>query len=101
MPYRIKPIAEATDKPEVRALCGMLGRGEISQRSAQAAAWHLNNEMSWDQLGAKRAQIVFGQLRVPFFTRRELAEGKEAATKAGGLVKQSTTGGKRGSLSLK
>lgn len=101
IPYRIKPIAEATDKPEVRALCGMLGRGEISQRSAQAAAWHLNNEMSWDQLRAKRAQIVFGQLRAPFFTRRELAEGEQAVARAGELVKRGNTAGKQGSLSLK
>jgi len=100
-PYRIAPIAEATDKPEVASLCGMLGRGEISQRAAQAAAWHLNNDMSWEQLRAKRAQIVFGQLRAPFFTRRELAEGEQAAARAGELAKQRRTAGKQGSLSLR
>jgi len=99
--YQMRPIESVTDKAEVRALCGMLGRGEVSQRAAQAAAWHLNNGMSWEQLQAKRAEIVFGRLRAPFFTRQELAEGKKAAEKAGEMAKQPKQTGKQDSLSLR
>lgn len=86
--YQIEPIASVTDKAEVEELCRMLGRGDVSQKAAQAAAWHLENEMSWDALEAKQLKSAFGMAAKPFFTSRELAEGKEAVEKASELAKK-------------
>jgi len=82
MSYAIQPIQSATEKAEVEALCRMLGRGQVGQRAAQAAAWHLANEMSWDRLAQLRRKFAMGRITEPFFTLHELAEGKRAAEAA-------------------
>jgi hypothetical protein len=82
MPYALEPIRSVTDEPEVEALCRMLGHGQVSQRAAQAAAWHLAGDMSWDQLARLRQKFAIAGLSKPFFTSRELAEAKKAAEAA-------------------
>ncbi len=70
--YTIKPIDSYTDKPEVIAVVQMLGRGEIDQRSAQAAAWHLENGMSWQELANKiGAKHLNGSVE-PYFTPAQM-----------------------------
>ena len=71
VPYTIEPIESFTDRPAVQELCRMLGSGQINQRVAQAAAWHLNNDMSWQQLAAKRQRRAGGTTQ-PYFTVAEL-----------------------------
>jgi hypothetical protein len=88
MDYEIKPIESVSEKPEVRELCRMLGHGLVSQRGAQAAAWHLANDMSWEKLAKLRRKLAMGRITQPFFTSRQLAEGKKAAEAAVELVKQ-------------
>jgi len=85
--YEIKPIEAACNKPGVRELCTMLGRGEIGQRTAQVAAWHLANEMSWDALAGIRVKATIGT--VPYFTWQELQAGKKVAERAVERAKQS------------
>ena len=84
--YQIKPILSVTDKPEVAELCAMLGRGEIDRRSAQLAAWHLNNDVSWQKLASMREKLAVGTR--PTYSQQELKAGKEAAEKATKLAKQ-------------
>ncbi len=50
--YRMIPIGEYTDNPSVIELCRRLGRGDVAQKTAQAAAWHLANELSWEEIAA-------------------------------------------------
>ena len=69
MQYEIKPIESLTTKTGVRELCAMLATGQISQRAAQAAAWNLNNNMSWEQLISKQYRFANGTTK-PYFTRR-------------------------------
>jgi hypothetical protein len=97
--YQIEPIQSATDKPDVAELCAMLGRGEIGQRAAQLAAWHLNNEVSWQKLESMRTKLTIGSRST--YTRRELEAGKQAAERATKLAKQNhkPSQGKEKSLS--
>jgi hypothetical protein len=81
IPYTIKPIESYSSKPGVRELCVMLGSGQVSQRAAQAAAWHLNNGMSWEELAAKRIRHLNGESR-PYFTPAEIQAGMQIATSA-------------------
>ena len=84
--YQVKPIRSVTDKPGVAELCAMLGRGEIGQREAQLAAWHLNNEISWQELASMRTKLSVGSR--PTYSPQELQAGKKAAQTATKLAKQ-------------
>ncbi|WP_372720754.1 hypothetical protein [Novipirellula sp.] len=53
MAYKIIPIEQFTDSPNVRLVCEALGNGLITQNTAQAAAWHLMDKMSWPELAQK------------------------------------------------
>lgn len=81
MKYQIKPIEQFTDKPAVHEVCRMLGRGELSQRVAQVAAWHLQNNMSWDELIKKQIRHANG-ISVPYFSREEIRAAMTAVTTA-------------------
>ncbi|MCY2973625.1 MAG: hypothetical protein NTW52_03040 [Planctomycetota bacterium] len=50
MKYRIVRLEEVNPSPEVAEVCKALGYGKIAQTTAQAAAWHLANGLSWDKL---------------------------------------------------
>jgi hypothetical protein len=81
IPYEIKPIDSFTDKPAVHELCAMVGSGRIPQRAAQAAAWHLQDGMSWQELAAKQIRFANGTSR-PYFAPQELQAGLQIATAA-------------------
>jgi hypothetical protein len=87
IPYTIKPIEQVTDKPEVIEVCRMLGKGQINQRAAQVAAWHLNNNMSWQQLAAKRVKHANGTSE-PYFSPLEIKAGMQVVAMAAKLVQE-------------
>lgn len=76
----------------------MLGRGMLPQRVAQAAAWHLANGMSWQQLAAKQLRFANG-MRRPYFAPQEIRAGIQAVAVAARLVKERQTPEKSDSLS--
>jgi len=101
MPYEIKPIAEFTDKAEVHELCRMLGTGQIDQRAAQVAAWHLNNDMSFEELAAKELRRANGMSR-PYFSPMEIRVGMKISAMATVMAEQrKRSPGEDSSLSLK
>lgn len=53
MAYKIVPIDQFTKDPNVKVLCEALGYGQVTQNTAQAAAWHLMDGLTWQQLAAK------------------------------------------------
>lgn len=81
IPYRLTRIDEVTAKPEVSAICAMLGRGEIRQEAAQAAAWHLNCDMSWEELKQKRTDTILEIHSKLVFTAAEISEAVAAVKK--------------------
>ncbi len=81
MHYDIKPLDTVTTKPGVRELCQMLGNDQANQRAAQAAAWHLNNGMSWQQLAAKSRRHADGSSE-PYFSQEEIQLGMQIASAA-------------------
>ncbi len=48
--YRMIPLSQFSQDDRIGLLCKQLGQGEIPQNSAQAAAWHLANHLSWDEI---------------------------------------------------
>jgi len=79
--YEIKPLESFTDDPRVYELCSMLGRGEIDQRSAQVAAWHLQNGLSWPELAGKHIKHLNGVYE-PYFTRAQIVRGMRIVSEA-------------------
>ena len=82
IPYEIKPLETVTTKPAVAELCRTLGTGQINQRAAQAAAWSLNNDMSWQELAAKRYRHANGTMGQSYFSPLEIQTGMQLAKMA-------------------
>jgi hypothetical protein len=80
--YELRPVESFTSDPKVVELVKMLGRGEIDQRSAQAAAWHLANGMSWDELANKIGAKHLNGSTEPYFTASQLQLGMQYAMEA-------------------
>ena len=76
MNYQIKPIEEVTDRPEVQELCKVIGTGQVNQRAAQVAAWHLNNDMSIQELASKQLRYADGR-RASYFSPAEIQGGMQ------------------------
>ena len=87
IPYEIKPLESVTTKAGVEELCQSLGNGQLNQRAAQVAAWHLNNDMSWQELAAKRFSFANGTSR-PYFSSAEIQGGMRIAATAKMMAEQ-------------
>ena len=61
--------------------------GRISQRAAQVAAWHLNNDMSFQELAAKELRRANGA-RQPYFSPQEIRAGMQITMMANKLAEQ-------------
>jgi hypothetical protein len=53
MKYKLVRLEEVNSDPRVRELCKLLANGRLPQNTAQAAAWHIANGLTWDQLASK------------------------------------------------
>lgn len=76
MRYEIKPIETMTSDRKVVKLISEHGAGRASHAVAQAAAWHLQNGISWEQLAAKRRTFLGGGGEA-YFSANQLAQAKK------------------------
>ncbi len=53
MAYKIVPLETFTKDARVRVVCEALGNGQVTQKTAQAATWHLTDKLSWEELAKK------------------------------------------------
>jgi hypothetical protein len=53
MKYKIVRLSEVNASPVVDELCKALANGKVSQNVAQAAAWHVANGLTWQELVQK------------------------------------------------
>lgn len=88
--YELKPITEFTDSPEVASLCTMLANGKLDQSTAQAAAWHLTDGLSWQQLAQKiKVKHLNGSVEM-YFNGHQLRTAAQAVAIARHLAAEST-----------
>jgi hypothetical protein len=78
MPYRLEPLAKASQDPRVALILGGLANGQLSQKVAQAAAWHLASGRTWEQLAAEVIDRAGGDPDLPVFSAAELTAAKRA-----------------------
>jgi len=84
--YTIVPAEAHLDRPAVIELLKAFGRGQLQHGAAQAAAWHLNNDLSWNQLAAKLQGTRRSPRRPPYFSRAEIQAGMAYASEAARLA---------------
>lgn len=96
VPYELRPLKSFTSNPQVAEVCMMLARREIDQVSAQAAAWHLTDKLSWNELARKvKVKHLNGSVEM-YFTpnkvRRAMKIVQAAKQRASKRAKQKSPG---------
>jgi hypothetical protein len=81
-PYKIVPATAKIDKPAVVELLKAFGRGELQHDAAQAAAWHLNSGLSWEELSTKLSGTRRSFSRKPYFSAEAIRAGMAYANEA-------------------
>jgi hypothetical protein len=71
-PYKLVEVQSFSSDPKVAIMLEALGRGEVSQKVAQAAAWHLSSGLAWERLAAEKIDHAGGVPDEPTFTPAEL-----------------------------
>lgn len=70
--YVLVPVEKFSSDPVLKELLTAVGTGKVDSQTAQAAAWHLTDKMSWDQLANKAVQHTGGAPATPYFTHAQL-----------------------------
>lgn len=71
MEYRIAPVETVSADPVLKELLNLVSTGRVNQKAAQAAAWHLANGKSLQELAALATPHINGPA-TPHFTHQEL-----------------------------
>ena len=53
MAYVVTPLEKLTTSPEIYEMCRMLANDQVAQPVAQAAAWNVENNVSWNEMLVK------------------------------------------------
>ncbi len=91
MAYKLVPLDDFSTDPALRSLVESLGRGEMTQKVAQAATWHVANGLTWQQLASKKidhlaapdeawfspAELLAAHARVALAVEQSAAAGAE------------------------
>lgn len=99
--YQLVPLASRSTDPRLPMVLQGLASGEVSQKVAQAATWHIASGLTWDQLAAETIKHSGGDRDVSFFTAEELeaaravveiATRRQAEAQPTGRAGESTVG---------
>ena len=81
--YKIQPLSMLNDDPKIAEMMTMLANDEIAQPVAQAAAWNVTDDKSWQELSVmNRVESMNGYFE-RFFTRNHLLFAQQVVTVAG------------------
>lgn len=71
-PYEIRPIEDVVDSPALIEIIKAYANGDLPFGASQAAAWHINSEVSWADLASKLTGTVRSIIREPYFSGEEI-----------------------------
>jgi hypothetical protein len=89
--YKLIPVESFAKDAVVCELLKMLVRGQIDQHSAQAAAWHLQSGLSWEELAKKVGAKHIGGRTEPYFTAVHLRRAHAAVQMANERAEKSAS----------
>ncbi|QDT37399.1 hypothetical protein [Stratiformator vulcanicus] len=87
MTYIPVPVEKFTDSEALQELIALIGTKEVPQQAAQAAAWHLSDEMSWQQLATLSVNQLGGFGPKPYFSHREIRGGQQVISAVAARLK--------------
>ena len=82
VPYKLVKLETFSQDPRLPVVMAALSSGRVSQKAAQAAAWHIANGLSWERLAAEMIDHAGGDPDEPFFAPADLATGRALAAEA-------------------
>jgi hypothetical protein len=91
MPYRLVALDTVSEDPRLAVILGGLANGHLTQKVAQAAAWHISSGRTWEQLAAEMIKRAGGDPDLPFFSAAELAGARRAVAIAARLTGERPT----------
>lgn len=71
-PYKLVSLESYSEDPQLALILESFGRGEMTQKVAQAAAWHVTSGLSWERLAAEMIDRAGGFPDEPYFKPAEL-----------------------------
>jgi hypothetical protein len=80
--YDLVPVETLSSDPKVTAVLQMLGRGQIDQTAAQAAAWHLTDNLSWQEMANKVKIQHLNGTREMYFNANQLTAAMQIVAEA-------------------
>jgi hypothetical protein len=92
MPYRMIALDTWSDEPRLAFVMECLASGVITQKVAQAAAWHIANGLSWERLAAETIDHIGGVPDEPFFAAAELEAARQVVQVAAQRLPKTVTG---------
>lgn len=87
MAYKMVPLEQFTQDATVRVLCESLGNNQVTQNAAQAAAWHLMDGLSWQELAVKNRVESKYTGNVRWFSNIELRTAQAIVSEASRIAK--------------
>ncbi len=79
--YTIIPVDQYTQDKKLQEFIRLVGSGQLDPAAAQAAAWHLDDGMSWAELAALTYPL-FGGSEAQFFTQAQLLSAQQVVAAA-------------------
>ncbi len=87
MSYELAKLEEFSQDPVLEETLKMVATGHLDSQSAQAAAWHLTNKMSWKELDAKVSPHV-GRPATKYFATEQLLRAQQIVGTAAARAKE-------------
>ena len=85
--YKLIPVSQFTDNQQLAALLTLVARDTIDPQVAQAAAWHLSSNMSWQELASKQSTEI-GSTDLPYFTQQALQQAQQLVIDCRGIAQE-------------
>jgi hypothetical protein len=76
MRYRPVQVEQYSKDPVLKQLLTRVANQQIDTNAAQAAAWHVANGMSWEQLADKRLGVRGANRHTPYFAPETIASAR-------------------------
>ena len=76
MRYRPVQVEQYSKDPVLKELLARVGNKEIDSEAAQAAAWHVCNDMSWEQLATKKRGVRGANKHTPYFSGNAISSAR-------------------------
>ncbi|MEM8944436.1 MAG: hypothetical protein AAGD11_04570 [Planctomycetota bacterium] len=71
-PYEIRPIEDVVTSPALIEIVKAFANGELPRHASQAAAWHINSGVTWNELAAKLTGTKRNINRRAYFSQDDL-----------------------------